>query len=82
MRILSEQVVLFLSHFILMTCSVLVLWQGWQSTKKYLDKPQTTAFSIEPLHDLDVMPELTVCPKRLEYLKRNESKETLEKCGL
>ena len=75
--------VLLATRLILAACILMVIWQGYQSIGKYLDKPQASSFSIERFSDQKVVPVITIYPSvNREFIKRASSLAALSKCGL
>ena len=62
------------------TCAFLVVWQGSQSIQKYIEKPQTTLFSVEKFWDQKVLPVVTICPT--DFLTTYANDQALAECGL
>ena len=73
------QLLLFSRWLIVVTCTILVLWQGSQSIIKYLGDPQSTAYTLGNFADQEIMPILTICQS--EYFTENAKLE-LERCGM
>ena len=70
----------FLRKLILITCTVLVVWQGSQSIAKYLDEPQTSSYTLEKLADQEIMPICTICLE--DYWSLPEIPQVFEDCEM
>ena len=75
-----EFVLLIVSRLILAACTIAVICQCWQSLNKYLDKPQSTAISIERFANQEVLPSVSICPTML--MTRNVTQHALKDCEM
>ena len=80
MKLRSELILSGASWLILATCTAIVICQSWQSLNKYLEKPQTTAISIERHADQEVLPSVSICPD--VKMTQNVTQLVLEDCEM